>query len=138
MKKVIKLTESDLTKLVRKVISEMKDETSKKLSFDEWSDVWRKLRKQYGTTFRHPDDYDQNIDFPIFTGMHLDFVPKNDGEYLEVMDFHKDPKNWGNDYEKGIETLEKVENRLRERIENSNADLRFESDNGFNFRIYKN
>ena len=138
MKKVIKLTESDLTKLVRKVISEMKDETSKKLSFNEWSDVWKKLRRQYGTTFRHPDDYDQNIDFPIFTGMQLDFVPKNDGEYLEIMDFYRDLKNWSDDREKGLEILTRVENRLRDRIENSDADLRFETNDSFRFRIYKN
>jgi hypothetical protein len=117
---------------------QMKDESSKKLSFGGWADVWLKLRRQYGTTFLHPEDYSQNKDFPIFTGMNLDFIPKNDGEYLEVMEFYTDPKNWHNDYEKGIETLERIENKLRDRIENSNADLRFESDSRFNFRIYKN
>ena len=48
MKKLIKITESDLSNIVRKVILEMMDDSPKKLSFDGWADVWRKLRKQYG------------------------------------------------------------------------------------------
>lgn len=137
MKELIKLTESDLTKLVKIVISEMRDGSYEKLSFEDWSDVWRKLRRQYGDTFLHPDEFGQNRDFPIFTGMNLDFIPKNDGEYLEVMDFYRDPKNWSDDREKGFEILDRVENRLRERIENSNADLRFDSNDRYRFRIYK-
>ena len=138
MSKIIKLTESDLSRIVRKVISEMRDDSSEKLSFEGWSDVWRKLRRQYGDTFLHPDEFSQNRDFPIFTGMNLDFIPKNDGEYLEVMDFYRDPKNWSDDREKGYEILDRVENRLRERIENSDAGLRFDSNDRYRFRIYKN
>lgn len=109
----------------------------KKLSFEDWADVWRKLRRQYGETFLRPDEFGQNRDFPIFTGMNLDFIPKNDGEYLEVMDFYRDPKNWSDDREKGYEILDRVENRLRDRIENSDAELRFDSDNNYRFKIYK-
>ena len=137
MKKIIKITESDLSNIVRKVIFEMRDSSSKNLSFDEWSDVWRKLRRQYGNTFSHPDDFGQNRDYPIFSGMHLDFVPKNGGEYLEIMDFHRDPKNWSDDREKGFEILNRVENKLRDRIENSDANLRFDTNDSFRFRIYK-
>lgn len=109
----------------------------KKLSFEDWADVWRKLRRQYGETFLRPDEFGQNRDFPIFTGMNLDFIPKNDGEYLEVMDFYRSPKNWSDDIEKGYEILDRVENRLKDRIENSDAGLRFDSDDKFRFRIYK-
>jgi hypothetical protein len=137
MKKLIKITESDLSNIVRRVILEMMDDSPKKLSFDGWSDVWRKLRKQYGDSFQRPDDFGQNRDFPIFSAMHLDFVPKNDGEYLEIMDFHRDLKNWSDDSEKGFEILTRVENRLRDRIENSDADLRFDTNDSFRFRIYK-
>ena len=44
MKKLIKITESDLSNIVRKVILEMMDDSPKKLSFDGWADVWRKLK----------------------------------------------------------------------------------------------
>jgi len=133
-----RLTESDITKLVKRVISEMEDETSKHATFNKWAKVWFKLRRQYGTSFQNPDDFGQNREFPIFTAMHLDFIPKNDGEYLEIMDFYRDLKNWSDDREKGLEILTRVENRLRNRIENSDADLRFETNDSFRFRIYKN
>ena len=110
----------------------------KRLSFEDWADVWRNLRRQYGESFLRPDEFGQNKDFPIFTGMNLDFIPKNDGEYLEVMDFYRDPNNWSDIREKGYEILDRVENRLRERIENSDAGLRFDSNDRYRFRIYKN
>lgn len=138
MSKIIKLTEYDLSRIVRKVISEMIEDSSEKLSFEGWSDVWRNLRRQYGESFLRPDEFGQNKDFPIFTGMNLDFIPKNDGEYLEVMDFYRDPNNWSEYREKGYEILDRVENRLRERIENSDAGLRFDSNDRYRFRIYKN
>ena len=109
----------------------------KRLSFEDWADVWRNLRRQYGESFLRPDEFGQNRDFPIFTGMNLDFIPKNDGEYLEVMDFYRDPNNWSEDREKGYEILDRVENRLRDGIKNSDAELRFDSDNNYRFKIYK-
>lgn len=133
-----KLTERDLSRIVKKIISEMIEDSPKRLSFDEWADVWMSLRKQYGETFLNPHFNVDNSTYQIFTGMNLDFIPKNDGEYLEVMDMYRDPRNWRDDYDKGVETLMRIEDRLKERIENSDADLRFETDDNFRFRIYKN
>lgn len=109
----------------------------KKLSFEDWADVWLSLRKQYGETFIHPLFTFNNEVYQVFTGMNLDFIPKNDGEYLEVLDEYRNPRNWSDDIEKGYEILDRVENRLRDRIENSDAGLRFDTNDKYRFRIYK-
>jgi len=124
-------------KRFRHNMNEEEEIEPKRLSFDEWADVWLSLREQYGETFLRPDEFGQNRDYPIFTGMNMDFLPENGGEYLQVMNEYRNPRNWRDDYDKGIETLLRIEDKLRDRIENSDAGLRFESDDKFRFRIYK-
>lgn len=132
------INELYVKKIIKKIIFEIEDNQRKILSIDQWSDIWLKLRKEYGEMFIHPEFIRQyDMENKIFTAMNIDFTPKNDGEYLEVIDFLKNPKNWHEDYDKGVKTLEKIENKLRDKINNSNCNLYFESDDNFNFKIYK-
>ena len=126
MKKIIRLTESDLSRIVRRTILEMKhNEETEHLSEKEWDDIWYKLRK-VSKTFSHPED--GNF---VFGGL---FFYYTDG-VLEIGD--QKLSDWARDLERGREILDKYADRLRKLLDESELDLKLQVTSGNNFIIKK-
>ena len=130
MKKIIRLTENDLTRIIKRTILEMRDNV-KKLSKHEWEKIWLKLRRQ-SKRFEIPEESEG-----YYTYGSLDFYYKEDGEYLELHEMFRDPKYWNDDREKGVETLEKKIENLERIFGESGLELELEVGQKFRMRIYK-
>lgn len=123
MRKTIRLTESDLIRLVKKIISE-----SNKLTIDDWEDIWFKLRK-IDKSFGRPDD-------GIFPFGGLFFFYSKDGELRLPPQKLSD---WREDTKHAADILDNYVRRLTNSFEESGLDLRFEVDNDYSMKIsYKN
>lgn len=126
MKKIIRLTESDLTRIVRRIIFEAEhNEETEHLSEKEWEDIWYKLRK-LSKTFSHPED--GNF---VFGGL---FFYYTDG-VLEIGD--QKLSDWARDIERGREILDKYGDRLRKLFDESELGLKLEVTPRNNFIIKK-
>ena len=100
MKKIIRLTESDLTNIVKKILNE-------ESKGSPWDEIWYRLRKM-SPGFNHPDD---RYNIYVFRG--LEFKP-SENDTLELIPEYRNPKNWRDDYEDGVKVLEKYENILKD------------------------
>lgn len=129
MKKIIRLTESDLTRIVKRTILEMNE--PKKLSKHEWEKIWLKLRRE-SKSFLIPEESEG-----YYTYGSLDFYYKEDGEYLELDEMFRDPKYWHDDREKGVTTLEKKIDNLEKIFSESGLGLKLDVGPKFRMRIYK-
>ena len=105
MSRIIRLTESDLTRIVKQVINENFKEIS-------WEDIWFKLRR-LSESFHYPND-------PVYSFGGLDFMVSKQGESLDLMDIYKDPYMWRNEYYKGVEVLEKYSVRIKNFVDEFN------------------
>jgi hypothetical protein len=103
--KIIRLTESDLTRIVKRVINEDFKQTS-------WEDIWFKLRR-LSQSFHFPED-------PEYSFGSLNFMVSEDGESLDLMDIYKDPYMWRDDYYEGVEVLEKYSNKIKNFVDEFN------------------
>jgi hypothetical protein len=131
MKKIIKLNENDLTKIVKKIILEIDNFSNDKLSVKDWEEIWFKLRR-LSPSFLFPDF--QNYFFSFGS---LDFhYNENDGS-LELNPFLRDPYSWRDEYEDGVEVLEKYAKKIEGFIEESGLNLKFEMGPKFQMKIYK-
>ena len=130
MKMIIRLTENDLTRIIKRTILEMRDNV-KKLSKHEWEKIWLKLRIQ-SKSFEIPEESEG-----YYTYGSLDFYYKEDGEYLELHEMFRDPKYWNDDREKGVETLEKKIDNLERIFSESGLGLKLDVGPKFRMRIYK-
>lgn len=131
MKKIIKLNENDLTKIVKKIILEMDDFSNDKLSVKDWEKIWFKLRR-LSPSFLFPDF--QNF---FFTFGGLDFHYNEDDGSLVLHPMFSDPYLWRDEYDKGVEVLEKYAEKINGIIERSGLDIKFEMGPKFQMRIYK-
>jgi hypothetical protein len=67
----------------------------------------------------------------------LDFhYNENDGS-LELNPFLRDPYSWRDEYEDGVEVLEKYAKKIEGFIEESGLNLKFEMGPKFQMKIYK-
>jgi hypothetical protein len=131
MKKIIKLNENDLTKIVKKIILEMDNFSNDKLSVKDWEKIWFQLRR-LSPSFLFPDF--QNF---FFTFGGLDFhYNENDGS-LVLHPMFSDPYLWRDEYDKGVEVLEKYAKKINGIIEESGLNIKFEMGPKFQMRIYK-
>ena len=131
MKKIIKLNENDLTKIVKKIILEMDNFSNDKLSVKDWEKIWFELRR-LSPSFLFPDF--QNYFFSFGS---LDFhYNENDGS-LELNPFLRDPYSWRDEYDKGVEVLEKYAEKIENFIEESGLDIQFEMGPKFSMKISK-
>lgn len=126
MKRIIKLTESDLTRIVRRIINEENNMTPK-----DWEDIWFDLRR-ISKSFAFPEP-----DSNVFGFGGLEFHMSDDGDYLELNDFYRDPYNWKDDYQEGADVIENYAEKLGRIIFDSGLDLEFEMKPNFKMRIYK-
>jgi hypothetical protein len=131
MKKIIKLNENDLTKIVKKIILEMDNFSNDKLSVKDWEKIWFKLRR-LSPSFLFPDF--QNF---FFTFGGLDFHYNEDDGSLVLHPMFSDPYLWRDEYDKGVEVLEKYAEKINGIIERSGLDIKFEMGPKFQMRIYK-
>jgi hypothetical protein len=131
MKKIIKLNEKDLTKIVKKIILEMDNFSNDKLSVKDWEKIWFKLRR-LSPSFLFPDF--QNF---FFTFGGLDFHYNEDDGSLVLHPMFSDPYLWRDEYDKGVEVLEKYAEKINGVIEQSGLDIKFEMGPKFQMRIYK-
>jgi hypothetical protein len=131
MKKIIKLNENDLTKIVKKIILEMDNFSNDKLSVKDWEKIWFELRR-LSPSFLFPDF--QNF---FFTFGGLDFHYNEDDGSLVLHPMFSDPYLWRDEYDKGVEVLEKYAEKINGVIEQSGLDIKFEMGPKFQMRIYK-
>jgi len=131
MKKIIKLNENDLTKIVKKIILEMDNFSNDKLSVKDWEKIWFQLRR-LSPSFLFPDF--QNF---FFTFGGLDFHYNEDDGSLVLHPMFSDPYLWRDEYDKGVEVLEKYAKKINGIIEESGLDIKFEMGPKFQMRIYK-
>lgn len=134
MKKIIKITESDLMKIVKKIILE----NERKLSEEMWEEIWFKLKK-INKSFGTPDK-------GLFTFGGLFFNYSKDGC------LHLPPQklsDWREDTQKAAEILDdyvhRIKGAFRELEEKytdketgeSNLKLRLKVGENFSMKIYK-
>jgi hypothetical protein len=131
MKKIIKLNENDLTKIVKKIILEMDNFSNDKLSVKDWEKIWFELRR-LSPSFLFPDF--QNF---FFTFGGLDFHYNEDDGSLVLHPMFSDPYLWRDEYDKGVEVLEKYAKKINGIIEESGLNIKFEMGPKFQMRIYK-
>jgi len=131
MKKIIKLNENDLTKIVKKIILEMDNFSNDKLSVKDWEKIWFQLRR-LSPSFLFPDF--QNF---FFTFGGLDFHYNEDDGSLVLHPMFSDPYLWRDEYDKGVEVLEKYAKKINGVIEESGLNIKFEMGPKFQMRIYK-
>jgi hypothetical protein len=131
MKKIIKLNENDLTKIVKKIILEMDNFSNDKLSVKDWEKIWFQLRR-LSPSFLFPDF--QNF---FFTFGGLDFHYNEDDGSLVLHPMFSDPYLWRDEYDKGVEVLEKYAKKINGIIEESGLNIKFEMGPKFKMRIYK-
>jgi hypothetical protein len=131
MNKIIKLNENDLTKIVKKIILEMDNFSNDKLSVKDWEKIWFELRR-LSPSFLFPDF--QNF---FFTFGGLDFHYNEDDGSLVLHPMFSDPYLWRDEYDKGVEVLEKYAKKINGIIEESGLNIKFEMGPKFQMRIYK-
>jgi hypothetical protein len=131
MKVIIKLNENDLTKIVKKIILEMDNFSNEKLSVKDWEKIWFELRR-LSPSFLFPDF--QNF---FFTFGGLDFHYNEDDGSLVLHPMFSDPYLWRDEYDKGVEVLEKYAKKINGIIEESGLNIKFEMGPKFQMRIYK-
>ena len=125
MKKTIRLTEKDLTRLIKKIINESEIPDMMELSKDEWEDVWFKLKK-LNKSFSPPDN--DNIFgfgglFFHYSNGHLKLPPQK-------------LSDWRDDIEKAAEILDNYISRLEEVFMESEYNLKLDVDSDYSMKIY--
>jgi hypothetical protein len=127
MKKVIKLTELDLTRIVKRVINENMNDVPRVLSEKQWEDIWFGLRKiANNKTFGIPE---HNI-FP-FGGL---FFNLNENGYLELPP--QKLSDWRDDVDKAATILDNYVDRLKSYLYESGMNLKLYVDSDYGMRIY--
>lgn len=125
MKKVIKISESELIAIARKIIFESEENDSEKLSSEDWEDIWFKLRK-INKSFTPPDN-------DIFSFGGLFFNYKNGYLFLPPQKL----SDWRDDKERAAEILDNYVNRIKEVFKESDLGLKLKVGDNFSMKIYK-
>jgi hypothetical protein len=128
--KIIKLNESDISNIVNKIINESFEDTIK-MTPEDWENIWFKLRK-ISKSFAFPEASNNYFNFGG-----LEFNYKEDDGSLELNSFLSDPYTWRDEYEEGVEVLEKYAKKIDDIISESDLGLNFEMGPKFKMRIYK-
>ena len=108
-----------------------KNENFKEVS---WKDIWFKLRR-LSQSFHFPEDTEYS-----FGG--LDFIVSQDGESLELLDIYKDPYMWRDEYDKGVDVLNRYSDKIRNFVDEFNLKydqpftLMFKMDSNYNMKFY--
>jgi hypothetical protein len=127
MKKIIRLTEQDLARIVKRLVNENFKEIS-------WEDIWFKLRR-LSQSFHFPED-------PEYSFGGLDFIVSQDGESLELLDIYKDPYMWRDEYDKGVDVLNRYSDKISNFVDEFNLKydhpftLMFKMDSKYNMKFY--
>jgi hypothetical protein len=125
--KIIKLTESDLTRIVKRAINENMNDVPRVLSEKQWEDIWFGLRKiANNKTFGIPE---HNI-FP-FGGL---FFNLNENGYLELPP--QKLSDWRDDVDKAATILDNYVDRLKSYLYESGMNLKLDVDSDYGMRIY--
>ena len=125
MKKVIKISESELIAIARKIILESEENDSEKLSSEDWEDIWFKLRK-INKSFSAPDDN-------IFSFGGLFFHYRNGHLSLPSQKL----SDWREDTQKAAEILDNYVKRIKSAFKESDLDLKLKVDDDYSMKIYK-
>jgi hypothetical protein len=128
MKKV-DLTERTINKIIKKVILEMDGESFNTTSINEWDNIWFKLRRIH-TSFGFPE----NDGVYTFGGLFF-FYYESDG-CLKLPS--QDPYEWRNDYNDGVEVIERYYDRLESIFNESDLGLSIEMGKDYSMTICKN
>jgi len=124
MKKTIKLKESDLIKIVKRIIIESDKKNGSK---DEWEYVWHDLRKQ-SKSFGSDDGN-------VFTFGGLFFHLSKNG-YLRLPP--QKLSDWRDDLGKAADILDDYVKRLKKHLNDSKYNLKLEVGDDFEMKIFLN
>jgi len=128
--KIIKLNESDISNIVNKIINESFEDTIK-MTPEDWENIWFKLRR-ISKSFAFPEASNNYFNFGG-----LEFNYKEDDGSLELNSFLRDPYTWRDEYEEGVEVLEKYAKKIDDIISESGLGLKFHMGPKFKMKIYK-
>ena len=128
MKKSYRLTENDIRRITKRVISEMDEESFDVTSTEEWTEIWFKLRR-INDSFGFPDK-----DFFNFGGLFF-FYDEDDG-CLKLPP--QNPFDWRRTKEEGIEVLERYYDRLSNIFEESELGIDIDMGRDLSMTICKN
>lgn len=131
--------EQRLKRIFKRVLKENENEKERKEIVKFWYNTWRELRKRSDyKIFSDPDSLEHAQKYEYFTAAGVDFRISKDGESLQLMDEYKNPYDWRNDYQDGVEVIERIQNKIEKGIEDSGLDfIGFRTDSKFNMEIYK-
>lgn len=128
MAKVV-LKESTIKRIIKKVISEMDEESYNVPSIGEWVNAWFKLRRN-NDSFGFPEDDG------FFTFGGLFFFYNQDSGCLELPP--QNPFDWRRTKEEGIEVLERYYDRLTNIFDESGLGITIDMGSDLSMTICKN
>jgi hypothetical protein len=143
MKKVIRLTESDLIRIIKKTINEIDDDSydytehgrsmdskPKKLTYEDWKRIWMSLRKANGGKgFGWPDDK-----WSWFPYGGVDFTLDENGGYLYLPPQRL--SDWRDDADKAMEVLDNYVTRIKAALDESEFNLNMDVSSDYSMKIY--
>ncbi len=125
MKKLIRLTERDLTRIVKRIISEVKIDKPLYLSEDRWVEVWFRLRK-LSKSFHFPD-----YGFFTFGGLFFFYDEEEGCLKLEPQKL----SDWREDTHKAAMILDDYAERLENFIKETGLNLKLEVRGDYSMKI---
>ena len=130
MRKIVRLRESDLTRLVKRVIREQEGGGQKHLSSEEWGEIWFQLRKMT-KSFHFPD-------YGFFTFGGLFFFYDEEEGCLKLPP--QKLSDWREDTKDAADILDNYANRIENYLDEYNAnslglELRFEVGSNYSMKI---
>ena len=133
------ISEQRLRRTLKRILKENENEKERKEIVKFWYNTWRELRKRSDyKIFSDPDSLEHAQKYEYFSAVNVDFRISKDGESLQLMDLYKNPYDWRNDYQDGVEVIERIQNKIEKGIEDSGLDfIDFRTDSKFNMEIYK-
>lgn len=127
MKKIITLNESDITRIVKRIINEMEDTEPQYLSISEWEEIWYKLRK-ISKSFHFPE----NGNF-TFGGLFFYYNPDDGSLRLEPQKL----TDWRTEPEDAAEVLDNYASRLENFLMEVDSSLKLFVDGNYAMKIVK-
>jgi len=142
MKNVIRLTESDLIRLIKKTINEIDDDSydytehgrsmdskPKKLTYEDWKRIWMSLRKANGGKgFGWPND-----EWSWFSYGGLDFTLDENGGYLYLPP--QKLSDWRDDADKAMKVLDDYVTRIKTALDESEFNLNMDVSSDYSMKI---
>jgi hypothetical protein len=125
MKRIIRITENDLTRIVRRIINEVKIDKPLYLSEDRWVEIWFRLRK-LSKSFHLPD-----YGYFTFGGLFFFYDEEEGCLKLEPQKL----SDWREDTYKAAMILDDYAERLENFLKDTGLNLKLEVRSDYSMKI---